>query len=178
MAETITIARPYAEAVFRLAKEENALAAWSGMLALAASVTADPEMQACIGNPQVTARQLGELFLAVCGERLNGQARNFILVLIDNDRLALLPEIREVFEQLKAAQEGVLEAQITSAFPLEEAQVKELTGRLESHYKRRIVPQVVVDPELIGGVKIEVGDEVLDASVRGKLEAMTVHLKA
>lgn len=178
MVEAVTVARPYAEAVFRLAKEKDALTAWSGMLALAAGVAADSGMRVLMGDPNLTAGRLGELFLAVCGERLTGEARNFVRVLIDNDRIALLPEIREIYEQLKAGHEGVLEARILSAFPLDAAQVGELTGRLEARYRRKIVAEVVLEPQLIGGVKIEVGDEVLDASVRGQLEALAVHLKA
>lgn len=172
MAENLTIARPYAEAVFQLAKEQNALPRWSGMLQLAAAVATSPDIQALIGNPRITPKQLGDLFLGICGDRLDGAARNFVLVLIENRRLALLPEIGELFEQLRAAHEGEVEATITTAFPLTDAQVQEIAGRLQAKYRRRILPRVVVQPELIGGVKLQVGDEVTDGSLRGRLDAM------
>lgn len=178
MAETTTIARPYAEAVFRLARQNQALHAWSETLSFAAAVAADGRMRACISSPQFTAAQLENLFFSICGDRLNEQGRNFIKVLIANDRLQLLPEILELFERLKAQEEGVIEANVFSAFPMGEDQLKELVNMLEIRFKRKIEASVQVDPELIGGVKVEVGDEVLDASVRGRLATMAVALKS
>lgn len=178
MAEARTIARPYAEAVFRLARATNQLPAWSGMLQLAATVAADGQIRALIGNPKVPPRRLGEVLLEICGDKLNGEGRNFVLLLAENSRIEILPEISELFEQLKTQQEGVLGAKITSAFGMTEAQLKDLVANLEIKFKRKIEAQVSVDPELIGGVKVEIGDEVLDASVRGKLEAMAVALKS
>jgi F-type H+-transporting ATPase subunit delta len=172
MAENVTIARPYAEAVFQLAKDRNALSQWSDMLQFAAAVASRPEVQALIGNPRVTPRQVGDFFIAVGGERLNGEARNFVLVLNENRRLGLLPEIHELYEQLKEEQEGIVEAVITSAFPLSDEQLGRLSAKLEAKYRRKVQPKVVVDPALIGGVKIQVGDEVTDASLRGRLEHM------
>ena len=96
--------------------------------------------------------------------------------LVDNDRLAVVPEIRALFEDLKRKHEGVLEAQITSAFALDQEQQSRLVRRLEAKYQRKINAQVSVDPQLIGGVKIVVGDKVLDATVRGKLDALAAAL--
>ncbi|MBI2312903.1 MAG: F0F1 ATP synthase subunit delta [Betaproteobacteria bacterium] len=177
MAEALTIARPYAEASFRLAKDQNALAAWSETLAFIARVAADPTMQRLIGDPNVTAGQVGDLFLGICGDGIPGEARNLILVLVENRRLPLLPHIVELYEELKAAQEGVREARIVSAFPMDGAELKTLVSQLEKRFASRIEAKVEVDRELIGGVKVEVGDEVVDASVRAQLEAMAVALQ-
>ena len=176
MAENITIARPYAEAVFKLAKEKNTLAEWAKMLALLETVVQDPHVIAYSTNPNFSAEQIESLLLGICGKKLDGMGRNFVQVLTRNDRLPLLPQIRELFEALKAEQEGVLEVKIDSAFPLSKKQTGELERRLKERYQRKIVTQVSVEPELIGGVKIAVGDHVLDATVRGKLEAMRTAL--
>lgn len=176
MAEIVTIARPYAEAVFRLAKEHNRLQPWSDMLGFAASVTEDPQMRLLIGDPNLTRKQIEDLFLSVGAGRLDESGQNLIRVLVDNHRLELLPEIRDAYEQLRAQEENVLEAKVISAFPMSDGQLDDLMRHLEAKFKQKIHPHVVVDPELIGGIKVQVGDEVLDASIRGKLEAMAFAL--
>jgi F-type H+-transporting ATPase subunit delta len=176
MAELATIARPYAEAVFRLAKEKNGLPAWSDALALVVTIYQDPQMQAAMANPKVTPADIERVMLATCGERIDGVARNFIQLLVHNRRLGVLPEIRSLFEKLKLEDEGKLDAKISSAFPLDEAQKASVVTLLSSRFKRRIDATVTVEPDLIGGIKVEVGDKVWDASVRGKLQAMAVTL--
>ncbi|MGQ0577539.1 MAG: F0F1 ATP synthase subunit delta [Betaproteobacteria bacterium] len=176
MAELATVARPYAEALFRLAKEGNALAAWAEKLAFIGMVYQDPQMQAAIGNPKVTANDVERLMLAICGERIDGAARNMIQLLVRNRRLAVLSQIREQFEKLKLEDEGMLDAKISSAYPLDSAQRNQVVILLSSRFKRKINAAVTVDPELIGGIKVEVGDKVWDASVRGRLQAMAVTL--
>jgi F-type H+-transporting ATPase subunit delta len=178
MAETRTIARPYAEAVFKLAKAKGDLSDWSNMLQFSATIAMDERVRSLVGNPKMSATRLGELFLDICAETLNDEGRNFILLLAENGRLEILPEIAELFEQLKADYEGVLDANVFSAFEMSDVQLKELVADLEGKFNRKIEAKVIVDPELIGGVKVEIGDEVLDASVRGKLEAMAVALKS
>jgi F-type H+-transporting ATPase subunit delta len=178
MAETATIARPYAEAVFGLADKAGASGAWLSMLGVMAQVAGNPEMRACIGNPNVGAKALYDLFIALCRQDFPAEARNFVRVLIANDRLALLPEIHEQFAALKNGREGVLEADIRSAFPLDNAQINGLVADISRRFKRRVQPRVTVDKELIGGVHITVGDEVIDASVRGKLADMASALKS
>ena len=177
MAEIATIARPYAEAVFRLAKQSNSLEQWSGMLKFAIAVEKDKTMRTYVQNPKLTAEQVGSLFLSVCGERLNTVARNFVKLLVENDRLTALPEIGEMFEKRRAEEEGVVDAEVFSAYALDDAQLKELVNVVETRFKRKINATVKVDPELIGGVKVVVGDKVIDASVRGKLLAMASALK-
>ena len=177
MAESVTIARPYAEAVFRLARDGKALAQWSDTLKLLAVIAQDPEMVQCIGNPKLSADQLTQLFVSLSGEAAkNADVTGFIRVLAANERLSLL-QVQEIYEQLKSAEEGIKEAVVYSAFPLDDAQVKNLMGQLETHFSSKLQPRVVVDAALIGGIKVAVGDQVLDASVRGKLEAMATALK-
>ena len=176
MAEPVTIARPYAEAVFKLAAEGNALAAWSDAIANIDGVVADSRVQACISDPKVSAQQLEGLVLGVVGDKLTGDARNFVQVLVQNGRLDLMPLIRVHFEALKREKEGVLEARIISALPMSDAQVQALVAQLEAKYQRKVTAQVETDASLIGGVKIVVGDKVIDGTVRGKLDAMAAAL--
>ena len=176
MAEPVTIARPYAEAVFKLAREKNDLESWSRMLRVLESVVQDPQMQALIGDPNVSPQQLEALILGIAGDSVGGAGRNFLQVLIANDRLALLPQIRALYEDLRREHEGILEARIFSAFPLDNSQLEHLLARLEAKYRRKISAEVEVDPQLIGGVRIIIGDKVIDATVRGQLDAMAVAL--
>ena len=181
MAENVTLARPYAEAAFQLARSGNALLAWSEVLSRLSAVAAQPEMEECIGNPRLSPAQLAQLCLdvAASGAKLSMSAdqQNFVRVLADNDRLIVLPEINEIFNELKHGHEGVRDAEITSAFVLDDATLKTLVADLERKFGCKIQATVKVDAELIGGVRIAVGDEVIDASVRGKLAAMATALK-
>lgn len=177
MAEITTIARPYAEAVARLAGEGNTWAAWSANLKLAATVVADPQVAGLAANPSVPAERVAELIIAVCGEGLNAEGANFVRLLAENKRFAALPEIAALFEEMKAAREGVLEAHITTAFSLTPEQLAGLVARLEAKFGQKVTADQTVDPALIGGVVIQVGDEVMDASVRGKLNDLAATLK-
>lgn len=175
--ETVTIARPYAEAVYRLASQKAALAEWSRMLATASAVASDATMSDAIANPKFTRANVEQVFLAVTDKELNEEGKNLIRLLLENGRLALLPVIAAQFEKLKAEQSGLLEADIVSAFPLSAEQEKEMAGLLEKRFARKVTTRVTVDPELIGGVKINAGDVVIDASVRGQLDNMAFALK-
>ena len=176
MAETVTIARPYAEAAFKLARERNALAQWSQMLEFIDVVVRDEHVARAIGNPNVSRAQLESLLLGVLGDSVDGTARNFVQLLVQNGRLAIVPEICSLYERLKLEHEDLLEAQIHSAYAMDDAQVAQIVTRLENKYQRKVRAQVSVDPELIGGIRIVVGDKVMDATVRGRLEAMSAAL--
>ncbi|MCE3000680.1 MAG: F0F1 ATP synthase subunit delta [Betaproteobacteria bacterium] len=176
MAEPVTIARPYAEAAFRLAREQNALPAWSDALALIETVVAEPQVAAVIAAPQVSAAQVEALIIGAIGKHLSGEARNFVQVLAQNRRLGVAGQIRGSFESLRREHEGTMEATVVSALPVEDAQLKSLVSALEQKYGRRITAKVELDPKLIGGLKILVGDKVIDATVRGKLDAMAAAL--
>jgi F-type H+-transporting ATPase subunit delta len=177
MAELVTIARPYAEAVFRLAKEQGVLVAWSKHLGDLSAYVGNADVRACIGNPGPTAAQKADVVTSLLGGEVDGVLANFVRVLANNDRLAILPEIAEFYENLKSAEEGVKDAVVFSAFPVDDQQKSALLPTLEAHFKSKLSLDIKVDAELIGGVKVVVGDQMLDLSVRGKLEAMTTALR-
>jgi len=178
MAEPRTIARPYAEAVFKLADASGSLARWSEMLAALAQVAADERVRTAIADPNLPDAKLAGLFIAILSGRLSGDAENLLRVLADNKRLQLLPEIRSQYESLKNEREGVIEAEVQSAFPLSEAQVADLVQRLEKKTGRKVRTKVHIDQELIGGVKLLLGDKVIDGSARAQLSALETALKA
>ena len=181
MAELATIARPYAEALFRVAKAGNGaanLAAWSDLVSEMAQVAALPDVKALADNPKVSNQLIADTFLSVLKSPVNNEAKNFINMLVQNGRMSMLPEIGAQFHALKNAQEGAADADITSAFALSDAQVNELVATLEKKFGRKLNPSVAVDQTLIGGVRVVVGDEVLDTSVRAKLQQMHVALAA
>lgn len=176
MAESLTIARPYAEAAFDLAREANALPSWSDALRRLATVIGTESARELIGNPRLTNEQVSQLIADASGQ-LGAEQANFVRVLADNERLAVLPEIAGLFEQLRNAHEGVLDAQIRSAYPLVEQQIDDIVATLAEKYGKRIKASVTVDAGLIGGVAVKIGDEVIDASVRGKLARMASAMK-
>ena len=177
MAELATIARPYAEALFRVASAGN-LSAWADLVSEMAQVAAHPDVKMLADNPRVSDQQMADIFMAALKSAVSPEAKNFIGMLIQNGRLALLPEIAVQFHALKNAREGAADAEIISAFKMSEAQLKDLASALEKKFGRKLNPSLTVDPSLIGGVRIVVGDEVLDTSVKAKLQQMYVALAA
>jgi F-type H+-transporting ATPase subunit delta len=178
MAEPSTVARPYAEAAFRLADEAGALARWSEMLAALAMVGADERVRAATADPNRSDAQAAGLVISILSGRLSGDAENLVRVLAENGRLDLLPEIRAQFEALKNEREGVLEAEVQSAFELSQAQVDELVQRLEKKTGRKVRTTVQLNKDLIAGVRIVLGDKVIDGSARAQLGALETALKA
>ena len=177
MLDKITIARPYAQALFRLAQESQGVKAWFARLQTLAAISQDPEMIKVIGNPKYSAVQVADILLSLTGETDNKELASFLALLCKNKRLSYLPEIQEVYGRLKRVEEGVRRIVITSAFPLDEIQLKDLVSQLESRFACKLQPCIEVDSELIGGVKVSFTDQVFDASVRGKLDAMAAALK-
>jgi F-type H+-transporting ATPase subunit delta len=178
VAELTTIARPYAEAAFRIARDANALPVWSQMLRFVTDVVADPQVAAALDNPKLTADDKAALLLSIGGERIDATGRNFVRVLVEADRIAVLPQIRELFEAQKNDADGVAKARIESAFPLSDAQLSELTGALEKRFGKKIEATVSVDPALMGGARITVGDAVIDGTIEAQLAAMATQLRA
>jgi F-type H+-transporting ATPase subunit delta len=178
MAEPSTVARPYAEAAFKLADSAHALGKWSEMLGGLALVAHDERVRRAVADPNLPDPQVAGLFIAVLGGKLTGEAENLVRVLAENKRLELLPEIRAQFEALKNEREGVVEAEVHSAFELTEAQVADLVQRLEKKTGRKVRTRVLIDKELIGGVKLVLGDKVIDGSARAQLGALEAALKA
>ena len=178
MAEPTTIARPYAEAAFRLAEAGNALGKWSEMLGALALVARDERVRVAASDPKLSAAQAAGIFISVLSGRLSSEVENLVRVLAANARLELLPEIRAHFEVLKNEREGVVEAEVHSAFALSEAQVADLVQRLEKKTGRKVRAKVAIDPELIAGVRVVLGDRVIDGSARAQLAALESALKA
>ena len=177
MAELATVARPYAEALFRVAQTGD-MAAWSELVSQLAQVGANPDVQAFAANPKLSNDDLVATLTSLLQVPVSVEAQNFLAMLAENGRITLLPEIGTQFQVLKNAQLGAADAEIASAFALSDAQVAELVGVLEKKFGRKLNPSVTVDPSLIGGVRVLVGDEVLDTSVRAKLQQMHVALTA
>jgi len=177
MSELSTLARPYAEAVFRLAQGENDLAGWSARVQSLALIVADAQVARLIADPAVASERVAALVVEVAGADLGERGANFVKVLAENDRLPLLPEISEQFETLKASAEGTLEATITSAQELTQAQIDDLVAGLKAKFNRAVNVQVAVDAGLIGGAVIAIGDQVMDGSVKGRLQRMSFALQ-
>jgi F-type H+-transporting ATPase subunit delta len=178
MAEPSTIARPYAEAAFKLADAQGKLADWSAALANLTGVAADARVRAAIADPNLSAAKVAGLFIAILQGKLSGEAENFVRVLAENGRLEVLADIRSQFEALKNEREGVVEAEVYSAFEMDDAQRADLLARLEKKTGRKVRAKVSVDKSLIGGVKIVIGDKVIDGSARAQLGALENALKA
>ena len=178
MAELATIARPYAEALFHSAQPSD-LASWAEQLSELAQVASYSEVVSLANNPNLPTEKLVEILLGALKTKVAKPVENFVTILAQNHRLAAMSEISSQFEALKNAHDGAAEVVITSAFPMGN---EELSGLLETLKKRfggkKLIPSVAVDPELIGGVRVQVGDEVLDTSVKARLVAMQAALSA
>jgi len=178
VAEPSTIARPYAEAAFKLADAQGKLADWSVALANLSAVAADERVRAAIGDPNIPAAKVAGLIISILAGKLSGETENFVRVLSENGRLDVLADIRSQYEVLKNGREGVVEAEITTAFEMDQAQLADLVSRLEKKTGRKVKARVSVDKSLIGGVKIAIGDKVIDGSARAQLAALETALKA
>jgi len=177
MAELATIARPYAEALFEVAANGD-LAQSVDQLTLVAGVAADPQLRQFADDPKTRPEQVFDVIAGVLGRPLSAQVANLLRTVIENGRLAALPEVAHQFRAQASARSGIAEATIYSAFPIEPAQLPPVVGALEKRFGRRINATVALDPELIGGIRVVVGDEVLDTSVKARLEAMKHALTA
>ena len=176
MAELATVARPYAEAAFRSALEQNALGPVADSLALVAAIARDEQMHSVLLNPKVAAPQKKEIFDAAAGGRLHAQVKSLVSMLVDNHRAALIGSVEEQFQGLKHEHEKVVRAHITSAQPLTDQQRDEIVAALEKRYGKKIEAELDVDPELLGGARVQVGDQVIHASVRDALAQMAAAL--
>jgi F-type H+-transporting ATPase subunit delta len=176
MAELATIARPYAEALFKAAKSD--LAGTAVWLDAVTAVAANPQLQQFASNPNASAAQVLELLTSVSKVDLPGQGKNFLETIIDNGRVNALPEIAVQFRALKNAQGGTADAIVYSAFAIDGAALADVSALLEKRFGRKLNLTVAIQPELIGGIRVVVGDEVLDTSVKARLDQMKVALAA
>lgn len=178
MSDFDTVARPYARALFDLAREEGQLDAWSEWLQAAAQVVASDEMQQLIGSPELEEKEIAELLLSVLGAipgltEPSAQLRNLFLLLAENGRMAALPAIAERYEQLKHDAEGVLDVQVRSARELAEKQQKELEQHLQKRFGKQINLSVEIDESLLGGAELKAGDLVIDGTLRGRYQKLS-----
>lgn len=178
MAEPATIARPYAEAAFALAKEANAMGKWAETLRALATVSQDAQMQAVLDNPKLSAAQKASLFTSVCGDTLNEMGRRFVATVVEAGRAKLLPQIQSQFEALKNEAENAAVAVIRTAMPLTDEQRSAFAAALQRRFGKTIQIKETVDESLIAGAIISVGDRVIDGSAKGRLAAMAVAVKA
>ena len=178
MAELTTLARPYAKAAFEYAQAHQQLANWSAMLGLAAAVSQADTMQRVLKAPRLTSTEKATTFVEVCGDKFDAQARNFLSIVSENNRMELLPEIADMFELYKAEQEKSVDVDVTSAFALNDEQQDKLAKVLSARLGREVRLHAAEDASLIGGVVIRAGDLVIDGSVRGKLAKLAEALKS
>jgi F-type H+-transporting ATPase subunit delta len=176
MAELATIARPYAEALFKASSADAAnVLQWLDELAVVAS---DASLQAYAAHPKSTADQVYALITGILKSALDNRAQNFLRTVIENNRLSFMAEIAAQFRALANAKSGSSDAVVFSAYPIDGDKLKEVASVLEKRFERKLNVSVSLEPELIGGIRVVVGDEVLDTSVKARLEQMKVALTA
>jgi len=178
MADRSTIARPYARAAFEQARASKRLAPLSEALVTGASVVQDARVKNLLGNPSVSPAQLAQLVIGIAGDSLNEHGRNFVQTLAENRRLGYLPEIAAIFNELKDAEEGVVDVTVTSAAALDQQQQLTLSEALARKLKRQVRLHCETDPALIGGAVLRAGDLVIDGSLRARLVALATELTA
>lgn len=172
MAELSTLARPYAKAAFEYAVSANDLAGWSTELETAAAVAQAENMVKVLTSPSLTSEQQGSYFVEVCGDALSASAQNFIKVLSENKRLALLPEISALYEVFKANREKSVDVELFTAFELDMATQEKLATALSGTLEREVNMRAIIDKDLLGGVLIRAADVVIDGSIRGRLNKL------
>jgi len=176
MAELATIARPYSEALFQVSGHNlESVSSWLDELALIAS---DDQLLELDASPASTTQQVLDVICGVLKTPLDDHAKNFLRTVIDNRRLSALPQMATQFHELKNQRSGVFDAEVYSAFPIPDLELKDLLALLEKRFARKLKLSVVIDASLIGGIRVVVGDEVLDTSVKARLEQMKVALTA
>jgi len=176
MSSITTLARPYAKAAFALARDAQALARWDEMLNVAAAITADATMAELLGSPQLSSARAAGMIAEMGGEAFDDRFRGFLNVLAGNGRLPLLPEITRLFQRLRAEAEKRLQVRVVSAVPLDEDQSSRLRDALARRFERDIELENEIDGSLIGGAVVYAGDEVIDGSLRGRLQQLSSSL--
>ena len=171
-------AKRYAQAVFSLGKEQGTLDAWSNDLAVLSRIVADDRIAVYLTNPSVAAERRIEAIESSLGANVQPEARNLARMLIERDRTMLIPDIREMFDAQLRAERGIAVAQVTSAEQLSDAEQDFIRQRLEAMTGRKVELAIRIDPEIIGGIIVRIGDQVIDGSVRNKLEKMRSRLLA
>jgi len=172
MSELATLARPYAEAVFQLAKQSDSAQSWSDMLAFMSAVVSDAELSVIIDNPKVSHQRLIQLLLDICQGQLSKQGDNFLKLLVENNRLSVLSQIATLYEKQRAEDEGYIDVDVLTAFSFTKEEEKKFSASLEKTLNKKVHIAVSVDKSLIGGFLVRAGDKVIDGSIKGQLEHM------
>jgi F-type H+-transporting ATPase subunit delta len=178
MAELATIARPYAEALYSAASSKGAADEWLPLLGAIAQAASHPQVASIAADPRLSDAQVFDLISAIVRRSLPQELAALLKLVIENDRLAILPEVASQFRRLKNDAEGTADCLIETAFPLNDSQLNELVALLARKFARRLKPHLQLEPRLIGGVRVTVGDRVLDGSVLARLDAMRAQLTA
>ena len=178
MADFKTAARPYAKAVFEMARETGNYDVWSDRLQFPSSAVQSPELSAMLDTPNITHQQRSEILEKVAGDKLDDQGRNFVRLLSENNRVDLLPDVAGIYDGLKMEAEGEVEAQVVSAFELTPEQSEKIAGALSKRLNRKVLIASSVDSDLIGGAIIRAGDLVIDGSVKGRLAKMSSQVQS
>ncbi|MCL7422193.1 MAG: F0F1 ATP synthase subunit delta [Methylobacter sp.] len=176
MSELATLARPYAAAVFKRAKETGTTAKWSQSLAFMSAVLNDEEISVVVDNPKVSKERLSALMLDICQGQVDEENANFLKLLVQNNRLTLLPYITEIFETYKADDEGYIDVEVTTAYAFSKEEKQTFASKLEKTLSKKVHMNVTVDKSLIGGVLVRAGDRVIDGSIKGQLQQLAKRL--
>ena len=176
MAELSTLARPYAEAAFKRAKETGSVAQWSGELQFLAAVAQDQDLLTIVNNPRVGKDKVSELLFDITQDQISAEAKNLLKLLIANGKLSLLPKVSALYEEHKAEDEGYVNVELFSAFPLTKAELSKYSVMLEKQLQKKVNAVVSVDKSLLGGILAKAGDKVIDASIKGQIHQLAKRL--
>ncbi|AZZ99972.1 F0F1 ATP synthase subunit delta [Pseudoalteromonas rubra] len=177
MSELTTIARPYAKAAFELAVEKGTVEAWNEMLFFAGQVARDEQVQALLGGIATEAEQ-SDVFIKLCAEQLNEQGQNLIKLMAENERLAAMPAVADLFAELKADYDKEIDVNVVSAAALAEDAQAKLVAALEKRFARKVKLNCSIDETIVSGLVIKAGDTVIDGSIRGKLDRLVTTLQS
>lgn len=178
MADADTTARPYAEALFNLARGKGTLQEWEESLSLLAAIAGDGAMQRYLRNPRIPQARKEAVFENIAGDELGEEGKRFLAILFENDRVAVLPEVLEQYREQRQKAEGELHAVVTAATELSNDLESTLKQKLEKRFGKKVTVEARVDESLLGGLVVRAGDQVIDGSIRGGLKQLRNHLKA
>ena len=176
MAEITTLARPYAEAAFKRAKQTDSVQEWADVLQFLATLVQNTSLAEIVSNPKVSKEKLTALFLDISQDLIHKEGQNLVKLLIENGKLSLLPNISSLFESLRANDEGYVNVQLYSAFSLTKAEQTKYSAMLEKQLQKKVRAVVSVDKSLIGGIIAIAGDKVIDGSIRGQIHQLAKRL--
>lgn len=178
MAEALTIARPYAEAVLDFASQNGTTSDWSKQLALLAAIASDAQAKETIKDPRISLKQQIELFTDVAATALDEYGRNLVRLLAEYNRLIFLPEIYHEYQRLLAEKERHITAEVRTAHPLTDEQISHMSAALKKRFNSTVTIDSVIDESLLGGALIQIGDLVIDGSLRGRVANMATALRS